>query len=93
MTTFKMILCLQLLELGSKHGPRTAFYSLFSIPGSMSRYRSLTSGVPQRSVQVPMLFSTLISDINDGIECILSKSVDDTKLDGVVDTPNGQDVI
>lgn len=40
-----------------------------------------------------MLFSTLISDINDGIECILSKSVDDTELYSAADTPKGWDAI
>lgn len=42
----------------------------------------------------PVLFNTLINDINGGgIECILSKLVDDTKLHGVVDILNRNNVI
>ncbi|PKU49499.1 rna-directed dna polymerase from mobile element jockey-like [Limosa lapponica baueri] len=37
--------------------------------------------------------NVFINDMDSGIECILSKVVDDTKLSGVVDTPAGQDAI
>lgn len=56
--------------------------------GSMSGWKSVTSGVPQWSVLGLVLFNTL-SDINSGIACILSKSIDDTKQCGADDTSEG----
>jgi len=59
----------------------------------MSRWRSVTRGVPQASTLGPVPLNIFINNINSGIEGTISKFVDDTKLCGEGNTDEGWDAI
>ncbi|GAB0209929.1 mitochondrial enolase superfamily member 1 [Grus japonensis] len=63
------------------------------VNGSMSKWRTATSGIPQGSVLGPALFNIFVGNLDNGIECVPSKFANAIKLCGMVNMLEGRDTI
>ncbi|PKU46973.1 rna-directed dna polymerase from mobile element jockey-like [Limosa lapponica baueri] len=61
-----------------------------AVNSSISKWRPVKSGIPQKSILGPTLFNIFVGSMDSGIECTLSKFADNTKLCGVANTLEGR---
>lgn len=66
-----------------------------AVNGAVSAWQRITSAVAQESILGIVLFyrfiNRFISDLDAGVEYIISRFVDDTKLGGAADSHEGQE--
>ena len=53
----------------------------------------ITSDISQGASLGPVMLHVFVSDLGAGVECILNKFTDDTKLGGAVEFLKGQEVL
>ncbi|XP_066448028.1 pendrin-like isoform X4 [Eleutherodactylus coqui] len=63
------------------------------INGCTSKWKNVSSGVPQGSVLSPVLFNIFINDLEEGIDGKLIKFANDTKLGGIANTREEREMI
>ena len=64
-------------------GHIVSYRIIILINGSFSNWEEVASGVPQKPVLGPVLFNIFINAIDQGVQGMLIKSVDDRKLGGI----------